>query len=95
MVSRITVGALVGAAVGFALGATFLTTGPEFKILGSVAGAILGAVAGELDRRHGRQGDQPEKNEKPGITQNSRLQVKKSRLPLARLPRLSSSTVSS
>ena len=51
---RVIIGALLGAAVGFVLGSMVLTVSPEFEILGSVAGTILGAIAGDLDRRRGR-----------------------------------------
>jgi hypothetical protein len=48
------IGAVVGAVVGFGVGSLVLPELPELQLIGSVAGTLIGALAGELDHRHGR-----------------------------------------
>jgi hypothetical protein len=53
-ISSVVFGAIVGAVVGFAYGSLVLDATPGWKLIGAIAGTLLGALLGELDRKRRR-----------------------------------------
>ena len=50
-ITSVVFGAIVGAVVGFAYGSLVLDAPPAWKLIGAIAGTLLGALLGELDRK--------------------------------------------